>query len=49
MKQFTLPSTVDCQAVEERSERLDGLTMVTGIDKLAEFVTNCTESGTKVT
>ena len=48
MKQFTVPSTAGCRAVEARSERLDG-TIVTEIGKLAGFVTNCTESGTKVT
>jgi len=49
MKQFTVPSTVDCRAVEAIRSRLDGPTIVTEIGKSAGFVTNCTESGTKVT
>ena len=48
MKQFTVPSTAGCRAVEARQPAVDG-TIVTGIGKSAEFVTNCTESGTKVT
>ena len=48
MKQFTVPSTAGCRAVEALRPRLEG-TIVTGIGKSARFVTNCTESGTKVT